>query len=185
MKTISLPVVLVVLAFSGLPNLTACAQDSSQSKTAATGKEITVAKQDNNNRIDYIEFPATDIAATKKFYTAVFGWKFTDYGPDYVSFEDGRMSGGFAKVQSISGNGVFVVLYASNLKTTEAIGVKNGGKITKPPFEFPGGRRFHFTDPNGNELAVGRRSNGYVSPFSGSRHSGTSFRELLTRRETR
>jgi predicted enzyme related to lactoylglutathione lyase len=113
-----------------------------------------VVKQDKNNQIDYIEFPATDIAATKKFYAATFGWGFTDWGPDYVSFEDGRTSGGFAKIQSISGNGVFVVLYASDLAKTEATVVKNGGKITKPPFEFPGGRRFHFTDPNGNELAV-------------------------------
>ena len=113
-----------------------------------------MAQQDKNNRIDYIEFPATDMAATKKFYTATFGWVFTDWGLDYVSFEDGRMSGGFAKVPSVSGNGIFVVLYASDLKKTEAIVVKNGGKITKPPFEFPGGRRFHFTDPNGNELAV-------------------------------
>jgi hypothetical protein len=153
MKTTRLSAVLAVLVFSGLPNSTACAQDSSRSKTTTTGKETALSNQ-NNNRIDYIEFPATDIAATKKFYTAVFGWKFTDYGPDYVSFEDGRMSGGFAKVQSISGNGVFVVLYASDLEKTEAIVVKNGGKITKPPFEFPGGRRFHFTDPNGNELAV-------------------------------
>ena len=110
--------------------------------------------QDKNNRIDYIEFPATNIAATKKFYAATFGWVFTDYGPDYVSFEDGRTSGGFAKVQSIPGNGALVILYASNLEKTEAAVVKNGGKITKPPFTFPGGRRFHFTDPNGNELAV-------------------------------
>jgi predicted enzyme related to lactoylglutathione lyase len=117
-------------------------------------KEAAVADQNKNNRIDYIEFPATDIAATKKFYTAVFGWIFTDYGPDYVSFEDGRMSGGFAKVQAISGNGTFIVLYSSELEKTQTVVVKNGGMITKPPFTFPGGRRFHFLDPNGNELAV-------------------------------
>ena len=110
--------------------------------------------QNINHRIDYIEFSATDIAATKKFYTAVFGWKFTDYGPDYVSFEDGRISGGFAKVQAISGNGALVVVYSSELEKTQEAVVRNGGKITKPPFTFPGGRRFHFTDPSGNELAV-------------------------------
>ena len=110
--------------------------------------------QNNNNRVDYIEFPATDISATKKFYTAVFGWKFTDYGPEYISFEDGRMSGGFAKVKTISRNGTIIVLYASDLEKTQTIVVKNGGTITKPPFTFPGGRRFHFLDPNGNELAV-------------------------------
>jgi len=151
LKSICLSVVLAILSFSGLPNSTVLAQDSLQS--TVTGKETTVPSQ-NNNRIDYIEFPATDIAATKKFYTAAFGWKFTDYGPDYASFEDGRMSGGFAKVQTISRNGTIVVLYASDLEKTQATVVKNGGKITKPPFEFPGGRRFHFADPNGNELAV-------------------------------
>jgi predicted enzyme related to lactoylglutathione lyase len=153
MKTVCLSAVLVILTLSGLPNSTVQAQDFSQSKTA-TGKETTVANQHKNNRIDYIEFPATNIAATKKFYTAVFGWTFTDYGPDYVSFEDGQISGGFTKVQSISRNGTLVVLYASDLEKTQATVVKNGGTITKTPFTFPGGRRFHFTDPNGNELAV-------------------------------
>ena len=110
--------------------------------------------QNNNHRIDYIEFSATDITATKKFYASVFGWIFTDYGPDYVSFEDGRISGGFAKVQTMNGNGVLVVIYSSELEKTQEAVVRNGGKITKLPFTFPGGRRFHFTDPNGNELAV-------------------------------
>ena len=110
--------------------------------------------QNNNHRIDYIEFSATDIPSTKKFYTAVFGWKFTDYGPDYTSFEDGRISGGFAKAQSISGNGALDVVYSSELEKTQTTVVRSGGTITKPPFDFPGGRRFHFTDPNGNELAV-------------------------------
>ena len=113
-----------------------------------------MAKQNRNNRIDYIEFPATDIVATKKFYAATFGWTFTDYGPEYVSFEDGRTSGGFTKVKSISGNGTLVVLYASDLEKTQTTVVKNGARITKPPFAFPGGRRFHFIDPNGNELSV-------------------------------
>ena len=113
-----------------------------------------MTSQNNNHRIDYIEFSATDIAATKSFYTAVFGWKFTDYGPDYVSFEDGRISGGFAKAAKMPGNGTLVVIYASELNKTEEAVMRNGGKITKPPFDFPGGRRFHFADPNGNELAV-------------------------------
>ncbi len=110
--------------------------------------------QNNNHRIDYIEFSATDITSTKAFYATIFGWKFTDYGPDYVSFEDGRISGGFAKVQSMPGNGALVVLYSSELEKTQNAVVRSGGTITKPPFTFPGGRRFHFTDPNGNELAV-------------------------------
>ena len=109
---------------------------------------------DQHNRIDYIEFHATDIAATKEFYASVFGWKFTDYGPDYTSFEDGRLTGGFEKADSISSGGPLVVLFSSQLeKTQEAVKTK-GGRISKPIFDFPGGHRFHFLDPNGNELAV-------------------------------
>ena len=150
MKRSSVLIVIILLVFLGFLNSKVHAQDSSHS----TIKELAVTTQNNNHRIDYIEFSATDITATKKFYTAVFGWKFTDYGPDYTSFEDGRISGGFAKAPSTSGNGVLVVIYSSELEKTKDAVVRNGGKITKPPFDFPGGRRFHFTDPNGNELAV-------------------------------
>jgi uncharacterized protein len=108
----------------------------------------------NNGRIDYVEFPATDIAKTKQFYIDVFGWKFTDYGPGYTSFEDGRIAGGFTKDGAVVKGGVLVVLYATNLEAMEARVRKAGGKIVKPIFSFPGGRRFHFTDPSGNELAV-------------------------------
>ena len=108
----------------------------------------------HDNRIDYIEFSATDIAATKAFYGAAFGWTFTDYGPDYSSFKDGQLQGGFARVPSNSAGGPLVVLYSSNLEQTQASVTSHGGRIAKPIFAFPGGRRFHFLDPNGNELAV-------------------------------
>jgi len=108
----------------------------------------------NDRRVDYLEFPATDIAATKAFYSKVFGWKFTDYGPDYVSFEDGRLSGGFRAAPSVARGGCLVVIYAANLEAIEAEVKAAGRPIVKPIFSFPGGRRFHFTDPNGNELAV-------------------------------
>jgi len=109
----------------------------------------------HENRIDYIEFPATDIRTTKVFYAAAFGWKFTDYGPDYVSFDDGgRMEGGFAKSQAKAAGGPLVILYSSNLEKTQATVVAAGGRVAKPIFSFPGGRRFHFLDPSGNELAV-------------------------------
>jgi predicted enzyme related to lactoylglutathione lyase len=108
----------------------------------------------NNARIDYIEFPATDLAATKAYYEAVFGWKFTDYGPDYSSFEDGRLAGGFWKNGNPSAGGPLVVIYAADLLATEAKARQAGAKIVKPAFDFPGGRRFHFEDPSGNELAV-------------------------------
>lgn len=150
MKNSPMLPVIIFLGFLGVLSSTVYAQDSSHSTT----KEAAVTTPNSSHRIDYIEFPATDITATKNFYTAVFGWKFTDYGPEYVSFEDGRISGGFAKVQAIPGNGALVVIYSSALTETQEAVVRNGGKITKPPFDFPGGRRFHFADPNGNELAV-------------------------------
>lgn len=108
----------------------------------------------NNNRIDYIEFPATDVARTKAFYEQVFGWKFTDYGPDYTSFEDGRLAGGFTKEGTVSRGGPLVVLYAADLAATEKRVRDAGGTIVKDAFPFPGGRRFHFADPSGNVLAV-------------------------------
>ena len=110
------------------------------------------AEQDR--RIDYIEFRATNIEETKSFYTEVFGWVFTDYGPDYTSFFDGRLGGGFSSAPAVTVGGPLVVLYAVDLEEIEAKVKESGGKIVKETFEFPGGRRFHFTDPNGNELAV-------------------------------
>jgi predicted enzyme related to lactoylglutathione lyase len=114
---------------------------------------------EHDRRIDYIEFPATDLPATKRFYQQAFDWKFTDYGPDYASFEDGRLDGGFhagaeARATSGTGKGALVVLFAVDLADAEARVRRAGGTIATPIFSFPGGRRFHFTDPSGNELAV-------------------------------
>ena len=153
MKIVWIPI-LCLLCVAGFFNLAAYAQSSSSSNATSSGKDSSVTTSNANHRIDYIEFAATDIAATKQFYSAVFGWKFTDYGPDYVSFEDGRISGGFAKVPNMPGNGALVVIYASDLTKAQEAVIRSGGKITKEPFSFPGGRRFHFTDPNGNELSV-------------------------------
>lgn len=103
-------------------------------------------------RIDYIEFGTRDIAATKRFYHDVFGWTFTDYGPDYTSFEDGRLSGGF-RADATPGGSPLIVIYASDL---DALRQKIEGAGVKPfnDHTFPGGRRFHLVDPGGNELAV-------------------------------
>ncbi len=109
---------------------------------------------EHNYRLDYVELPATDIVATKIFYGKVFGWNFEDYGADYTSFHDGRMTGGFARGLPVIKGGVLLVIYADDLALTHAKIIAAGGKIVKPTFEFPGGRRFHFTDPNGNVLAV-------------------------------
>jgi len=120
----------------------------------AQQEQKTVETKPNNGRIDYIEFPAIDVAKTKSFYEQVFGWKFTDYGPDYTSFEDGRISGGFTREGKVTQGGPLVVIYARDLAATEKKVRDAGGVIVKDAFPFPGGRRFHFADPSGNELAV-------------------------------
>lgn len=112
-----------------------------------------MSNAENNHRIDYLEFGATDIARTKEFYAQAFGWEFTDYGPDYTSFHDGRMAGGFWTNVAL-GRSPLVVLYAANLEDTLARVQASGGVICREVFSFPGGRRFHFADPSGNELAV-------------------------------
>jgi predicted enzyme related to lactoylglutathione lyase len=113
-----------------------------------------MTQQEHNFQMDYIEFPASNIEATKRFYNSVFGWTFTDYGPNYTSFHNGRMAGGFTMSAKPVKGGPLVVLYAKALEDTRQKVVAVGGKIVVETFEFPGGRRFHFADPNGNELAV-------------------------------
>jgi uncharacterized protein len=104
--------------------------------------------------IDYIEFNVDDIAQSKIFYGKAFGWTFTDFGPDYCEFSDGNMKGGFDQTGTVSLGGPLVVLYGADLADMQRRVAAAGGNIVKPIFEFPGGRRFHFTDPDGYELAV-------------------------------
>src|SRR3989442_8183886 len=111
-----------------------------------------MTQAEHDRRIDYVEFPATDVAAAKGFYGTAFGWKFEDYGPDYASFHDGRLAGGFRKEARVARGGPLVVIYAADLAGLEAKIKQAGGKIVRATFEFPGGRRFHFTDLSGNEL---------------------------------
>ena len=107
-----------------------------------------------NNQIDYIEFKAKDLKKIKEFYSACFDWSFTDYGPDYTSFTDGRLNGGFEKTKKSISNGALVVLYQEDLESAKMKIIEAGGIISMDIFSFPGGRRFHFKDPSGNELAV-------------------------------
>jgi len=110
-----------------------------------------------HHAIDYIEIAVTDVPAAKRFYGAAFGWVFNDYGPDYAGIQgqgQGREVGGLRKDASIRAGGPLVVLYSRTLDDTLAEVKKAGGRILKEPFRFPGGRRFHFSDPSGNELAV-------------------------------
>jgi len=109
-----------------------------------------------NNNINYIEFPLVKNAETKQFYATVFGWEFTDWGPNYISFTGAGVEGGFNGEDKapVTKPGVLVVLYADDLAIKLAEVKEAGGRILKPIYEFPGGRRFHFQDPNGTELAV-------------------------------
>src|SRR6056297_484572 len=107
--------------------------------------------------IDYVELPARDIEATKHFFSAAFEWTFVDYGPEYVSFQDAGLSGGFYKsdkVASTATGSALVVLYSDALEQTVEVVLEAGGDISVPIFECPGGKRFHFADPSGNEWAV-------------------------------
>ncbi|TCL73901.1 VOC family protein [Rhizobium sp. BK251] len=108
----------------------------------------------NDSKIDYIEFNVSDIAAAKAFYGAAFRWSFKDYGPEYCEFADGRLTGGFTTLGPVTPGGPLIVLYAEDLEATAARVEASGGKVVRPIYSFPGGRRFHFADKDGYELAV-------------------------------
>ena len=110
-----------------------------------------------HEKINYVEFPAKDINTVKAFFTAAFGWTFTDYGPDYTAFENQGLDGGFFtsdQTTSTENGSALVVFYSNALEATQTKIEKAGGVIIQDIFSFPGGRRFHFADPNGNEYAV-------------------------------
>jgi hypothetical protein len=115
-------------------------------------------KSSNDKRIDYVEFNVGDIARSREFYGKAFGWSFKDYGPSYCEFNDGRLTGGFALAgdgnASGRAGGPLVILYARDLDDAQRRVENAGGTIIKPAYSFPGGRRFHFADPDGYELAV-------------------------------
>lgn len=111
----------------------------------------------NHEKINYVEFPSNNISATKVFFETVFGWTFEDYGPDYTAFSGAGLDGGFYqsdKVSTAESGAALVVFYSLDLEQTlQKIGA-SGGVIVKNIFNFPGGRRFHFIEPSGNEFAV-------------------------------
>ncbi len=107
-----------------------------------------------DNHINYLELKAKDLKVIKKFYSKTFGWTFTDYGPTYTSFSESGLDGGFEQSNDKVVNGVLVVLYHSDLAKIMKKITESGGTISKDIFTFPGGRRFHFLDPAGNELAI-------------------------------
>ncbi len=110
-----------------------------------------------HEKINYIEYPSSDLQRTKAFFSEVFGWSFQDFGHEYIAFNDQGINGGFFKsdlCSSTSNGAALTVFYSQNLEATQDKIVKAGGTIIKPMFSFPGGRRFHFTEPAGNEFAV-------------------------------
>ncbi len=108
----------------------------------------------HDRQIDNIEFNVGSIARAKEFYGKAFGWTFTDYGPTYCEFTDGRLTGGLTTGGPVKPGGPQVILYADDLPETQKRLEGLGARIVKPVFEFPGGRRFHFQNPDGYELAV-------------------------------
>jgi len=108
----------------------------------------------NDRQIDNIEFNVADITRSREFYGKAFGWSFTDYGPTYCEFSDGRLTGGLTTLGPVRPGGPLVILYADDLIATQTRLERLGATIVKPIFSFPGGRRFHFRDPDGYELAV-------------------------------
>ena len=110
-----------------------------------------------HEKINYVELPAKDLAATKAFFESVFGWSFVDYGPEYTAFENQGLDGGFFQsdlASSTAKGAALIVLYSNQLEATLAKVEKAGGSILRPIYSFPGGRRFHFAEPSGNEFAV-------------------------------
>ena len=110
-----------------------------------------------HEKINYVEYPASDLEATKQFFIAAFNWEFQDYGPEYSAFSNEGLDGGFYQSDlksSADEGGALIVFYSNNLEETQSRIEEAGGKIVKPIFGFPGGRRFHFCEPSGNEFAV-------------------------------
>ncbi len=110
-----------------------------------------------HHHIDYVEIPSRDLGATKAFFSTVFDFSFTDYGDDYTSFASAGVGGGFFRAAGVSQTeqgAALIVLFSDDLEATQAAVEAAGGKVTKPIFSFPGGRRFHFDEPGGSEFAV-------------------------------
>ncbi|MEM9453308.1 MAG: VOC family protein [Myxococcota bacterium] len=114
-----------------------------------------------HHAIDYIELSVTDLDAAKRFYAEAFGWSFNDYGPGYAGIQGPqREVGGLARVEEVTRGGPLVILFSEDLEGSVDAVKRAGGTIVKEPFSFPGGQRFHFADPSGNELAVWAPSEG-------------------------
>lgn len=111
----------------------------------------------HHEKIDYVEFASRDLESTKDFFKKAFGWQFNDYGPEYCDFSNEGINGGFYKSKNVSNSnsgGALVIFYSKDLKATQNKIKESGGSIVKETYAFPGGKRFHFKEPGGNEFAV-------------------------------
>ena len=111
----------------------------------------------NNNKIDYLEFASLNIDASKTFFSKVFDWQFEDYGPDYAAFSNQGVDGGFYSSDTVAttqDGAPLTVFYSDDIDSVLAAVKAADGKVVKAIFDFPGGRRFQFIEPGGNELAV-------------------------------
>lgn len=147
-------------ALAPLLLLAGCAATPGSAAGPAKGATAVSEQQvpHTHHAIDYIELAVTDLAAAKRFYGAAFGWRFTDYGPGYAGIQgpagSGREVGGLRAAPQVQPGGPLVILYSRDLEASVTQVKAAGGRVLKEPFAFPGGRRFHFADPSGNELAV-------------------------------
>ena len=108
-----------------------------------------------HHAIDYVEISVTDLEAAKAFYATAFGWSLVDYGPDYAGIQGSQTEmGGLKRDEEVKGGGPLVIVYSEDLERSVDQVTAAGGTILEPIYGFPGGRRFHFADPAGNELAV-------------------------------
>jgi len=131
--------------------------ENRQTENHQTGKGEIGKGETAHHKIDYVEFASATPQKSCDFFAAVFGWTFESFGPDYVAFHGAGLEGGFyrADLQSRAGDGgALIVFYSTDLEASERLVRRHGGQISKPVFAFPGGRRFHFTEPCGNELAI-------------------------------
>lgn len=133
----------------------ACERPDLTQKNEYEGEPV-ASQEHNHHEINYIEFQVSDMAQAQQFYGAAFDWKFNDYGPGYAGIQKhgGGEVGGLRLTSEVATGGPLVILYSSDLDRSLVAVRAAGGNVTQEPFEFPGGRRFHFKDPSGNELAV-------------------------------
>jgi uncharacterized protein len=124
-----------------------------------TMQDMSQPSAHRHHAIDYVELTVTDLEQAKRFYSEAFGWRFNDYGPEYAGIQGPQGAsapevGGLSKGQEVRSGGPLVLLYSTDLDRSVAAVKNAGGQVVNGPYEFPGGRRFHFTDPSGNELGV-------------------------------